>query len=101
MVNEYILCVDTMTFFLNGRGLYFFGKELEKIEAIKAKERQLAELKKGTSRVDQMILTENKGRMQDIVAKQVGLGSKGTYNRAKAVVDSGNRDVIDKMNASV
>lgn len=40
---------------------------------------------------------EGKGKVRDIVAKDVGLGSGKTYERAKAVSESGQSDLIQAM----
>lgn len=40
---------------------------------------------------------ERKGKVRDIVAKDVGLGSGATYERAKAVSESGQSDLIQAM----
>lgn len=40
---------------------------------------------------------EGKGKVRDIVAKDVGLGSGKTYERAKAVSESGQNDLIQAM----
>lgn len=40
---------------------------------------------------------ERKGKVRDIVAKDVGLGSGTTYERAKAVSESGQSDLIQAM----
>lgn len=40
---------------------------------------------------------EGKGKVRDIVAKDVGLGSGKTYERAKAVSESGQNDLIRAM----
>ena len=41
---------------------------------------------------------EEKGQTRDIVAKKVGLGSGKRYEQAKKVVESGDKDLIEKMN---
>lgn len=80
-----------MTFSLIGEG-FIFGKELEKVEAMKAKERQRVHggtapgKKNSCDHLNTSEESPNYKKTQDIVAKQVGLGSRGTYGRAKAVV---------------
>lgn len=69
-----------------------FGKELEQVEKLKAKEREIKGKK--TDPMDH----GPQGTTRDIVAKKIGIGSGRTYSRAKEVVDSGNKDLIDKMN---
>ena len=42
---------------------------------------------------------ESKGKVRDIVAKDVGFGSGKTFERAKAVSESGESDLIEKMDS--
>jgi ParB family transcriptional regulator, chromosome partitioning protein len=70
-----------------------FGRQLEQVERLKAEERE-----KAGKKIDPLIPgSEGKGNSRDIIAKKVGLGSGGTYQRLKTVVDSGNKELIEKV----
>lgn len=67
------------------------GEQLEPIEKEAAKER------KSTLNNASVKLTEAKGESLDKVAKAVGM-SRNTYVKAKAVIKSGNKQIIEEMN---
>lgn len=68
-----------------------YAKQLERIEAKKAKERQL----KGTNLMDQG--PQGKGTTRDIVGEAVGFGSGRTYGRAKYIYENADEETIKKV----
>ncbi|OUS73452.1 hypothetical protein B5G52_04185 [Pseudoalteromonas sp. A601] len=47
----------------------------------------------------QLIEEYKEEKTRDIAAKESGLGSSATLRRAKTVIDSGDEDIIEQMNA--
>jgi len=79
-----------------------YAKELKQIARIKAKERQTEVLKKGNILPFPPIggngaNDPHKNETDYIVGTKVGMTS-GIYRRAKRVVESGDKELIDKMN---
>jgi ParB family chromosome partitioning protein len=74
-----------------------YGLELEQIERLKAKERQATSTGGNVPQLRDRGHKAEHGRATDIVAKRVGFGSGKTYERAKAVVESGKQDLIEAM----
>jgi hypothetical protein len=72
-----------------------YGKELEQIQALKAKQRMESGNNQFTPSIDGCYPSE-KGKTDEIVGKKVGM-SLPSYRRAKRVVESGNKEVIEKM----
>jgi ParB family chromosome partitioning protein len=74
-----------------------YGLELEQIERLKARERQATSTggKNAQPRVNRP-QPEQKGKTDEIVGKKVGM-SYPSYRRAKRVVESGNKELIEKM----
>lgn len=68
-----------------------YAKQLERIEAKKAKERQL----KGTNLMDPG--PQGKGTTRDIVGEAVGFGSGRTYGRAKYIYENADEETIKKV----
>lgn len=68
-----------------------YAKQLERIEAKKAKERQL----KGTNLMD--LGPQGKGTTRDIVGEAVGFGSGRTYGRAKYIYENADEETIKKV----
>lgn len=79
-----------------------YGKELEQVQRLKAKERQTAVLKRGNENpvVTKRCERDNPraGKTDYIVGKKLGM-SERTYYRAKKVVGSGDKEIIKKMDA--
>jgi len=76
-----------------------YGKELEQIQALKALERQHATLKRGADiPLPSIDGNGEKGETDQIVGQKVGM-SGTSYRRAKRVVESGNSDIIQKMDS--
>jgi len=74
-----------------------WAKRLERVERIKAHERQLNGLN------NQSLVVENSpqregGKARDIVANKSGLGSSNTLNKAKFIADNADSDVIKQLN---
>jgi len=67
------------------------GLELEKIEKKRASERML-----GGKKIDPS-QNFDKGRVTNIIAKQVGFGSGFQYEKAREVVESGNKELIENI----
>ena len=61
-----------------------YARRLEKIEALKAKERMLT----GKSDPTQNFAEGDKGEATQIVAKKLGIGNKETYRQEKYIVDN-------------
>lgn len=72
-----------------------YGKELEQIETLKAKERQgeRADLKSTSATT---VANVEKGKTDDIVGAKVGMSGE-SYRRAKRVVESKNEELIKQM----
>jgi ParB family chromosome partitioning protein len=76
-----------------------YTNELLQVEKIKAEERKKSNLKIGNKFPEPLHGTEREtGEAKDIAAKKVGF-SRTSYDRAKTVVDSGDRELIDQMNS--
>lgn len=61
-----------------------YARRLEKIEALKAKERMAVNAKDGTQNFAEV----KKGETAQIVAEQLGIGNKETYRQEKYIVDN-------------
>ncbi|MDD5531143.1 MAG: ParB N-terminal domain-containing protein [bacterium] len=70
-----------------------YGRELEVIEQLKAKERQLSGEKIPLGSIETKV---NKGKVDEVVGAKVGM-SGTSYYRAKKVIDSGDKEVIEQM----
>lgn len=71
-----------------------YAKQLERIEAKKAKER-MATNKKGTVPGPK----PKKGETREIVGKAVGFGSGRTYGRAKYIYENADEEIIKKVDS--
>ncbi|WP_432371350.1 hypothetical protein [Staphylococcus chromogenes] len=68
-----------------------YAQQLERIEAKKAKDRQL----KGKNLKDRG--PEAKGQTRDIVGKALGFGSGRTYSRAKYIYENADDETIKEI----
>jgi Predicted transcriptional regulators len=68
-----------------------WGKRLEQIEKIKAKERMAGK----------EILPEQTGQTRDIVAEQAGFGSGKQYDKAKFIVEHATSEIIQQLDAGL
>lgn len=66
-----------------------WGKRLEQIEKIKAKERMAGKEN----------LPEQAGQVRDIVAEQAGFGSGKQYDKAKFIVENATPEIIQQLDA--
>ncbi|MFW9969282.1 MAG: ParB N-terminal domain-containing protein [Candidatus Odinarchaeota archaeon] len=73
-----------------------YGLELEQIQAIKAKKSQGKRTDLTLSSNEDKVKNAHDGRTDKIVGEKVGMSESG-YFRAKKVVDSGNEEIIKKM----
>jgi len=73
------------------------ARDIEVVEKLKAEERQKSTQIIHGAAPRSITVEGEKGVAKDIAAKKAGLGSRATYDRAKAVVDSGNKELIEKM----
>lgn len=63
-----------------------YARRLERIEKVKAKERQ----EMGVS-----LNSDEGGRTDEIVAKKIGIGGKDTYRKEKYIVDNANEEILN------
>jgi len=73
------------------------GLALEEIERERSRERQLSSLKQFTVRENFPERGDGSGRVRDIVAKQVGFGSGKQYEKAKLVMEKGDKTLIEAV----
>jgi len=72
-----------------------WARQLERIERVKAKERQLSNLK-NQNVVDSKNSDER--RTDEYVAEKTGIGSKDTYRKEKYIADNADEETLDKWN---
>jgi len=72
----------------NGQQLYNEGTEVEKIEAERAKNRQLSSLKQGDKFPVKETYPQREGQTRDIVAEKIGLGSGKQWDKLKVVAEN-------------
>ena len=70
-----------------------WARQLERIERVKAKERQLSNLK-NQNVVDSKNSDER--RTDEYVAEKTGIGSKDTYRKEKYIADNADEETLDK-----
>lgn len=79
-----------------------YGLELEKVEAMKARERQEVGINQYTEseekRVKENFPEASKGQTRDIVAQKVGLGSGRNYEKSKEIVEKAPEPVKEAWN---
>lgn len=77
-----------------------YGLELEQIERLKAKERQAehGNTAPGRKNTQELSTLSVSGKTDDIVGSKVGMSGQ-SYRRAKRVVESGDKELIDKMDS--
>lgn len=75
-----------------------YGRELEQIEKLKAKERQATSTGGEKPQLRFHGTQAEKGKAREKVGEKVGL-SGTSYYRAKKVVESGDKELIDKMDS--
>ncbi|MDA1612200.1 hypothetical protein PDK26_13290 [Bacillus cereus] len=70
-----------------------WARELERIEAAKAKERQ------GTRKDLKSNIVENfpQSKSRDVVAEKIGIGSGKQYEKAKFIEENADRSIIDQL----
>lgn len=73
-----------------------YAKQLERIEAKKAKDRQTSKLKQHKNTVTDQG-PERKGETRDIVGKASGFGSGRTYARAKYIYENADEETIKEV----
>ena len=73
-----------------------YAKQLERIEAKKAKDRQTSKLKQHKNTVTDQG-PERKGETRDIVGKASGFGSGRTYSRAKYIYENADEETIKEV----
>lgn len=81
-----------------------YARRLERIERVKAKDRQLATLKQGDKMPDTQNFGERgKGETTDKVAKAMGIGSGEQYRKEKYIAEHADKEILeawDKGNIS-
>ena len=65
-----------------------YARRLEKIESIKAKERQATSTGGSTPQLMQTFAEADNGTVRDVVAEKIGIGSGETYRKEKYIVDN-------------
>ncbi|NGX03694.1 ParB N-terminal domain-containing protein, partial [Staphylococcus aureus] len=73
-----------------------YAKQLERIEAKKAKDRKTSKLKQNKDTVTDQG-PERKGETRDIVGKASGFGSGRTYARAKYIYENADEETIKEV----
>ncbi|HDJ4817305.1 TPA: ParB N-terminal domain-containing protein [Staphylococcus aureus] len=73
-----------------------YAKQLERIEAKKAKDRKTSKLKQNKDTVTDQG-PERKGETRDIVGKASGFGSGRTYERAKYIYENADEETIKEV----
>ncbi|HCV0020970.1 TPA: ParB N-terminal domain-containing protein [Staphylococcus aureus] len=73
-----------------------YAKQLERIEAKKAKDRKTSKLKQNKDTVTDQG-PERKGETRDIVGKASGFGSGRTYSRAKYIYENADEETIKEV----
>ncbi|MCL6605520.1 MAG: ParB N-terminal domain-containing protein [Paenibacillus sp.] len=71
-----------------------YGKKVEEIQKISAKERMTAAGKEN-------LPEEEKGQVRDIVAEQVGFGSGKTWDKAKFIMENATPEIIQQLDAGI
>ncbi|ASA20903.1 ParB N-terminal domain-containing protein [Paenibacillus donghaensis] len=71
-----------------------YGKKIEELERIKAKERMSAAEKEKLPEGD-------KGQVRDIVAEQAGFGSGRNYDKAKYIAENATPEIIEQLDAGL
>ncbi|MCE4992981.1 ParB N-terminal domain-containing protein [Staphylococcus haemolyticus] len=73
-----------------------YAKQLERIEAKKAKDRKTSKLKQNKD-TDMVHGPQRKGTTRDIVGKASGFGSGSTYKRAKYIYENADNETIKEI----
>ncbi|AIQ29323.1 plasmid-partitioning protein [Paenibacillus sp. FSL P4-0081] len=71
-----------------------YGKKIEELERIKAKERMTAPDKENLPEGE-------KGQVRDIVAEQAGFGSGRNYDKAKFIAEHATAEIIQELDAGI
>ncbi|QUL57529.1 ParB N-terminal domain-containing protein [Paenibacillus tritici] len=71
-----------------------YGKKVEELERIKAKERMTAPGKENLPEGE-------KGQVRDIVADQAGFGSGRNYDKAKFIAENATTEIIEQLDAGM
>lgn len=65
-----------------------YARRLEKIEVLKAKERQATSTGGSTPQLMQTFAEADNGTVRDVVAEKIGIGSGETYRKEKYIIDN-------------
>lgn len=100
-IRVHVIKDNTLRRQLNPGQMYRAGIELERIYRVQAEKRQLAGLRQGAVKPERSPLGSNDpngehGGVAEKVAKEVGTSREG-YKRLKKVMESGEQDLIDKV----
>jgi len=75
-----------------------YGLKLEVIEKLKARERMESGKKHTLSSIEDRVENSRGIKTDDVVGKKIGMSGTGYY-RAKKVIESGNKEVIEQMDS--
>lgn len=74
-----------------------WARQLERIESQKARERQEKGINQYSERLSQNS-DEGSGRVDDVVAEKVGIGSRDTYRKEKYIADNADQETLEAWN---